>query len=67
MWKKFKNWIVKKLWPWFKENWVSIVNFFVLVIVYGKLPINSNLGVFVGLWLFIILAVLGWKLFKKLT
>jgi hypothetical protein len=65
MWNKIKTWVVGKLWPWFKKNWLSIGTFLVLCIVYAKLPTNSGLGVFVGFWIFVVIGVLGWRLFKK--
>jgi hypothetical protein len=62
---KLKIWVKGKLWPWFKKNWLSLGTVVVLLIVYGVVPEESGLGILVGLWLFVIGAVLLWRLFKK--
>jgi hypothetical protein len=62
---KLKIWAKTKLLPWAKKNWMTIVNFFVLWILYSALPEDSGLGALVGLWIFVQIGVLGWKLFKK--
>ena len=63
MWQKFKNWCKNKLLPWAKTNWLSIGTFIILLIVYGVLPEDSGLGALVGLWIFVILGILGYRLF----
>ena len=62
---KIKIWFKTKFTPWFKINWLTIVNFLVLGILYAKLPEDSGLGVLVGLWIFIQIGVLAWRWFKK--
>ena len=62
---KLKIWAKTKLLPWAKKNWLTIVNFVVLGILYAALPEDSGLGVLVGLWIFVQIGVLGWRLFKK--
>ena len=65
MFEKLKVWAKTRLWPWFKSNWMVIVNFIVLGILYAALPEESLLGVLVGFWIFVQIGVLGWRLFKK--
>ena len=62
---KLKIWAKTKLLPWAKKNWLTIVNFVVLGILYAALPEESGLGVLVGLWIFVQIAVLGYRLFIK--
>ena len=62
---KLKIWATTKLVPWFKNHWMTIVNFLVLGILYVKLPEDSGLGVLVGLWIFVQIAYLGYKLFMR--
>ena len=62
---KFKNWSKNKLWPWFKSNWMIIINFVVLGILYGALPTESGLGALVGIWIFVQIGVIFWRLFNK--
>jgi len=62
---KLKIWAKTKLLPWAKKNWLTIVNFAVLGILYAALPEESGLGVLVGLWIFVQIAVLGYRLFIK--
>lgn len=64
MWEKIKAWLKNKLLPWAKKEWLEIGTFVMLLIVYGSLPTESFLGGIVGLWIFVILATLGWRLFK---
>lgn len=62
---KLKIWAKTKLVPWFKRNWMTLVNFLVLWVLYAALPEESALGALVGFWIFVQIAVLGWRLFKK--
>jgi hypothetical protein len=68
MWTNIKTWAIAK-WPllkaWLLKNWMYLVNFLVLAILYAKLPEDSGLGVLVGLWIFTIIGVLGWRAFQK--
>lgn len=64
MWEKIKTWLKNKLLPWAKLNWLSIGTFILLLIVYGALPTESGLGGLVGIWIAVIIGVLGWRLFK---
>jgi hypothetical protein len=64
---KLKVWAKTKLLPWLKKEWMVLVNFLVLAILYAALPTDSGLGVFVGLWIFVQIAVLGYRLFIKKT
>ena len=56
LWLKLKNWFIK--------NWISIVNWIVLILVYG---INENvwIEVIVGLWIFVQIGYAGYKWFIK--
>ena len=63
MWEKFKNWCKGKVLPWLKTNWLSLATFVVLLIINASLPDDSGLNVFVSLWIFVIIGVLGWRLF----
>lgn len=63
MWQKIKTWGKEKLLPWLKKEWLELGTFVVLLIAYGVLPEESGLGVFIGLWIFIIIGVLGYRLF----
>ena len=60
---KLKAWSKNKLLPWLKKEWLQLGTFIVLCISYGVLPEESGLGVFIGLWIFVIIAVLGYRLF----
>lgn len=64
MWEKIKIWAKTKLLPWLKKEWMVLVNFLVLGILYGVLPEESGLGVLVGLWIFVQLGVIGYRLFS---
>lgn len=65
MWQKIKTWAKNRLLPWLKKEWLELGTFIVLLIAYGVLPEESGLGVFIGLWIFIIIGVLGYRLFIK--
>ena len=65
MWQKIKTWCKDKLLPWAKKEWLELGTFLVLLISYGVLPEDSGLGVFIGLWIFVIIGVLGYRLFTK--
>ena len=65
MWQKIKTWSKDKLLPWLKKEWLELGTFIVLLISYGVLLEDSGLGIFIGLWIFIIIGVLGYRLFKK--
>jgi hypothetical protein len=59
-----KAWGKNKLLPWLKKEWLQLGTFAVLCISYAVLPENSGLGIFIGLWIFVIIAVLGYRLFS---
>ena len=65
MFKKLKNWAITKLLPWLKKEWMILVNFIVLGVLYAALPTESGLGVLVGLWIFIQIGVIGYRLFVR--
>jgi len=65
--KKLKIWAKTKLLPWLKKEWMTLVNFLVLGILYAKLPTDSGLGVLVGFWIFVQIGVFGYRLFIKKT
>ena len=60
---KIKLWAQSKLLPWLKKEWLQLGTFIVLLISYRVLPEESGLGVFIGLWIFVIVGVLGYRLF----
>ena len=60
---KIKLWAQSKLLSWLKKEWLELGTFIVLLISYGVLPEESGLGVFIGLWIFVIIGVLGYRLF----
>jgi hypothetical protein len=65
-WQKFKNWIKLTVLPWFKTNWMQIVNLVVLFIAYsGFNEVTQPWFSFaVGIWIFVLLAYyIFWKLF----
>lgn len=64
---KIKLWLKGKLIPWLKLNWIALLNIIVLFYVYGKVDeaVYPGVNLFVGLWIFILAAYYGWKLFNK--
>ena len=54
-------WIVKTVWPWFKENWMQAVNLFVIWVAF--ISTKGALKLFIEVW-FVIMVVyyIFWKL-----
>ena len=65
MFNKIKEFLLK-IKNWFLKNWIQIVNWIVLILVYG---INENVWIelIVGLWIFVQIGYAGWKWFNKKT
>ena len=63
LFEKFKTWVKGKLLPWLKREWLELGTFVMLLIAYSVLPVESVLGGFIGLWIFVIIAVLAYRLF----
>ena len=64
---KIKLWVKGKLFPWFKLHWMALLNIIVLFYVYGKVDelVYPGVNLFVGLWIFVILAYYMWVLFNR--
>ncbi len=61
---KIKEFLKKALAGFLRKWGLQLVNLLVLIVAYMALPSNSWAGVFVGLWLFLLLAYyIFWKLF----
>ena len=59
---KVKAWFTLTALPWVKKEWLQLVNVFVLLVAYGKSEPGQGETI-LGLWLFVLAAYFGFKLF----
>lgn len=67
-WAAIKAWVIAKPWAWLKKNWFLVVNYFVILLVYGNVCDKEDVVLsetLLGLWIFISIAYAGWKWFNK--
>lgn len=62
--KKIIDWF-KKAFTWVKTNWIPIVNFIVLLLIYGVNKDQLGVELLAGLWIFSLAGIYGWKWFKS--
>lgn len=65
IWEKIKAWAKLTVIPWFKQNWMQIVNVIVIIFAYIALYESGTTAEFLsGVWLLILIAYYFiWKLF----
>jgi hypothetical protein len=63
MWTKIKTWIKTKLWPWLLCYGWQYLNVLVLIAIYAVNKGNIVVEVLAGTWIFMLIALNGWKWF----
>jgi hypothetical protein len=61
---KFKD-MLKKVWLWLLKSGWQYLNIFALIAIYVINKGNVGIEVVTGLWIFLLIAMNGWKLFTK--
>ena len=67
IWDQFVAWILNKLVPWLKKNWM-IINYLVIFLAYNNVYGKAGVGfaeVLLGLWLFVCAAYGLYTIFSK--
>lgn len=56
---------MKKFIEWLKKNWLQVVNFVILLLIYGVNKEQLGVEVITGLWIFSLAGIYGWRWFNK--
>jgi hypothetical protein len=60
LWEQIKAWAINTAWPWFKKEWMQVVNMFVIWVAFEAT--KGFLQDFVGLWFFVMIVYyIFWK------